>query len=63
MIVESAQVRADRPESEQRERIATISQDPAQVVESGQQPAGHVAGHERLLGFGLPVCELQRRAK
>ena len=45
MLVEPVEVRADRPEPEQRKRIATISKDPAQIVESGEQSRGHVGGH------------------
>jgi len=42
MVVEPNEVGTDRPEPQQRQRIATAGQDPAQLVEPVEQPAGHV---------------------
>ncbi len=47
MVVEPVEVGADRPEPEQRQRIAPIGEHPAELVESGEQPPGHVGGHGR----------------
>ena len=53
MVVEPVQVGADRPKADEGQGVATIRQDPAELIESGEQPARHVSGHGRLLGFGL----------
>ena len=60
VVVEPREVRADGPESEQCERIATIGQDPTQLVESGEQPAGHVAGHVRPPGSADLLASVRR---
>ena len=54
MVIESPKVRPDRPESDQREGIATIGQDPAQLVEAGEQPAGKVRRHAPRPGWSAP---------
>jgi hypothetical protein len=52
VVVEPGRVRSDGPDADQRDRVATIRQDPAELVEPGEQPAWDVRGHQRSRQFG-----------